>query len=82
MSKQASEARFGRPFQPAYKRNIQPFAGSAASGKCVDPTAQEVALDNVKKVRKDKEDERKRKDKEVEDAAAEVLAAYNKERKL
>ena len=49
MSKQASEARFGRPLQPAYKRNIQPFAGSAVSGKCINPVARAIALDNIAK---------------------------------
>ena len=52
MSKQASEARFGRPLKPAYKRNIQPFAGSVVSGKCVDPAAHKMALENIKKEHK------------------------------
>ena len=55
MSKTASEVRYTRPLKPAYKRNIQPFAGSAASGKCVDPIARKVALDSVKKERAGKE---------------------------
>ena len=49
MSKQASEARFGRPLKPAYKRNIQPFAGSVVSGKCVDPVTHAIVIDNIKK---------------------------------
>ena len=55
MSKTASEARFGRPLKPAYKRNIQPFAGSAASGKCVDPVARTIAVESIKKERAGKE---------------------------
>ena len=81
MSKTASEVRYTRPRKPPYKRNIQPFAGSAVSGKCVDPVARAIALDNIKKEHANKEAERKRKDKEVEDIAAEVLAAYNKSKK-
>jgi len=55
MSKTASEVRYTRPRKPPYKRNIQPFAGSAVSGKCVDPAARAVALDSVKKERGGKE---------------------------
>jgi hypothetical protein len=49
MSKTASEARYARPRKPAYKRNIQPFAGSATSGRCVDPLAHGLALTNIAK---------------------------------
>jgi hypothetical protein len=48
-----------RTLRPIYERNVQPFAGSAVSGRCLDPLKVAVARDSCKNYRLKKEHKRR-----------------------